>query len=109
MHDIRLSGGEGNICHFTAVAARSDHHFYIVQRAKRNRQIAGRVVNSRGMIGDNFADAGKRRIQCGRNPGGRADPADIVADYAPRYGLIAEIIAGGIVTGGMHGERPVCG
>ncbi|MCG3118761.1 MAG: hypothetical protein ALAOOOJD_01026 [bacterium] len=56
------------------------------------------------MIRRNLPGAGSARIQRRRKAGRGRKRANIIAGKAPRDGLIAEINAAGIITGGVHDE-----
>ena len=109
MHGELLIRGQADGLHFSGLAAGAGQNFHMMRRPLSDRNGTRGVVRCRGMVG-NDGPAGRGR--CGAKCRARSRPADHRrqgAGTAPRYAHIADIIAGGIIAGGVYLQHVIGG
>ncbi len=104
MQRDRLIRGRGFIVQFQSIAAFAFHNAHAKQRASRDGNGAGRVVDQRRMIGGNRSSANPLRGQSRGGINRRRKRADGPGQI-PRHADIFDVIIIGIKTAGVNRQR----
>ncbi|MCG3118760.1 MAG: hypothetical protein ALAOOOJD_01025 [bacterium] len=108
MHEQRLAGQQRTAVNFSGEAACTGKDFNTICCAGNDGNIAGHVVGRGGMIGRKNSRTRQIRFQGRGNAGHSGERADVIG-HTPGHRIIAEVIAAGIIAGGMHGQRLIGG